>query len=487
VNIAGEGSEAFTYNQETNSLEITEGLDHENQEAVELTVTFTSENGDVQTVDLDLAVADVDEAATVDEIAWVNTISETAISAELVANQVNVSETVNAGTVIATFSATDPEGNALEYSLSGTDANQFTVNAAGEVSLAGSLDYETASVVTLMLEVSDGVHTTMQEIAINVVNDDEPAAIATSFVDSAVAESVTIGAVIGTVNATDPEGNSVTYSLSGTGSDNFSVDANGNITVVNNLDYESASAYELTLVVDDGTYAATETLTISVADVNEAPSLSTSVAFNAFQENTATGTTIATSSITDPEAGAITYSLSGTGSENFAVSSDGTVTLASALDYETATAYEITLTANDGANSVSQTITVNVGDINEAPTVSTTLAASSFAEDVATGTTVATSSASDPESSTITYSLSGTGSSNFSVDANGKVTVASSLDYETTTSYSLTLTASDGTSSTQETITFNVTDVDEFALALSSTSPSINEGVSTGTQVATST
>jgi transcriptional/translational regulatory protein YebC/TACO1 len=163
------------------------------------------------------------------------------------------------------------------------------------------------------------------------------------------------------------------------------------------------------------------------------------------------------------------------------------VTLASALDYETATAYEITLTANDGANSVSQTITVNVGDINEAPTVSTTLAASSFAEDVATGTTVATSSASDPESSTITYSLSGTGSSNFSVDANGKVTVASSLDYETTTSYSLTLTASDGTSSTQETITFNVTDVDEFALALSSTSPSINEGVSTGTQVATST
>ena len=487
VNIAGEGSEAFTYNQETNSLEITEGLDHESQEAVELTVTFTSDNGDVQTVDLELAVADVDEAATVDEIALVNTISETAISAELVANQVNVSETVNAGTVIATFSATDPEGNTLEYSLSGTDADQFTVNAAGEVSLAGSLDYETASVVTLMLEVSDGVHTTLQEIVINVVNDDEPAAIATSFVDSAVAESVAIGAVIGTVNATDPEGNSVTYSLSGTGSDNFSVDANGNITVINSLDYESASAYELTLVVDDGTYAATETLTISVADVNEAPSLSTSVAFNAFQENTATGTTIATSSVTDPEAGAITYSLSGTGSENFAVSSDGTVTLANSLDYETATAYEITLTANDGANSVSQTITVNVGDINEAPAVSLTVAAASVAEDVSTGTSIATSSVSDPESDSVSYTLAGVGSSNFNVDANGTITVANSLDYETQTSYELTLTVSDGTSSTQETFQISITDVDEFALALSSTSPAINEGVSTGTQVATST
>ena len=410
VNITGEGSEAFTYNQETNSLEINKQLDHENQEVVDLTVTFTSENGDVQTVDLELAVADVDEAATVDEIAWVNTISEASLSNELVANQVNVSETVNAGTVIATFSATDPEGNTLEYSLSGTYADQFTVNAAGEVSLAGSLDYETASVVTLMLEVYDGVHTTMQEIVINVVNDDEPAAIATSFVDSAVAESVAIGAVIGTVNATDPEGNSVTYSLSGTGSDNFSVDANGNITVVNSLDYESASAYELTLVVDDGTYAATETLTISVADVNEAPSLSTAVAFNAFQENTAVGSTIATSTVTDPEAGAITYSLSGTGSENFAVGSDGTVTLANSLDYETATAYEITLTANDGANSVSQTFTVNVGDINEAPSVSLTVAAASVAEDVSTGTSIATSSVSDPESDNVSYTLGGVGS-----------------------------------------------------------------------------
>ena len=46
VTVEGEGSEAFTYNEETNSLEITEALDHESQETVELTVTFTSDNGD---------------------------------------------------------------------------------------------------------------------------------------------------------------------------------------------------------------------------------------------------------------------------------------------------------------------------------------------------------------------------------------------------------------------------------------------------------
>jgi hypothetical protein len=368
VTIEGEGSEAFAYNEETNSLEVIEELDHESQESVELTVTFTSDNGDTQELALALDVADVDEAVVL-AVEPVNTVSEVAISGELIANQVNVSETVPAGTVVATFSATDPEGNALTYSLSGSGSDLMTVSETGEVTLTGNLDFEANSTLVMTLEVSDGTNTTIEEITINVINDDEPATIAATLSAASFAETSAVGAAIASVNATDPEGSAVTYTLSGTGSDNFSIDASGNITLASVLDYETATSYELTVVVDDGTYASTEVITVSVADVNEAPSLSAAVAFNAFQENTATGTTIATSSVSDPEAGAITYSLSGTGSENFSVSSDGTVTLASGLDYETATAYAITLTASDGANSVSETLTINVGDINEAPTV----------------------------------------------------------------------------------------------------------------------
>ena len=328
VTVEGEGSEAFTYNEETNSLEITEALDYESQEAVELTVTFTSDNGDVQEVALALNVADVDEAVEL-AVEPVNTISEAAISAELVANQVNVSETVPAGTVVATFSATDPEGNALTYSLSGAGSELMTVSETGEVTLTGNLDFEANSTLVMTLEVSDGTNTTTEEITINVINDDEPATIAATLSATSFAENSAVGASIASINATDPEGSAVTYTLSGTGSDNFSIDTSGNITLASALDYETATSYELTVVVDDGTYASTEVITVSVADVNEAPSLSATVAFNAFQENTATGTTIATSSVTDPEAGAISYSLSGTGSENFSVSADGTVTLAS--------------------------------------------------------------------------------------------------------------------------------------------------------------
>jgi hypothetical protein len=51
------------------------------------------------------------------------------------------------------------------------------------------------------------------------------------------------------------------------------------------------------------------------------------------------------------------------GSENFAVDSAGNITLSSALDYETATSYSLTLTASDGANSTSNTINISVDDI----------------------------------------------------------------------------------------------------------------------------
>ncbi|MDA9633470.1 cadherin domain-containing protein [Pseudomonadota bacterium] len=486
VTIEGEGSEAFAYNQETNSLEVIEELDYESQESVELTVTFTSDNGDVQEVALALNVADVDEAVEL-AVEPVNTISEAAISGELIANQVNVSETVPAGTVVATFSATDPEGNALTYSLSGSGSELMTVSETGEVSLIGGLDFEANSTLVVMLEVSDGVNATTEEITINVINDDEPATIAATLSASSFAENAAVGVDIASVNASDPEGSAVSFTLSGTGSDNFSIDASGNITLASGLDYETATSYELTVVADDGTYASTEVITISVADVNEAPTLSSTVAFNAFLENTATGTTIATSSATDPEAGAISYSLSGTGSENFSVSSDGTVTLASGLDYETATAYAITLTASDGTNSVSETLTINVGDINEAPSLTNSLAASSFAENVSTGTTIATASASDPESQTISYSLSGTGSEKFSVDSAGNITLSSALDYETTTSYSLTLTASDGANSTSNTINISVDDVIELSIALASSSISLSETATSGTSVTTTT
>src|SRR6056300_658173 len=483
VTIEGEGSDAFTYNPETNSLVALQELDYELQESVDLTVTFTTDNGDIQQVTLAIDVTDVDEPVMV-SVEPVNTISEAAISSELIANQVNVSETAPAGTVLATFSAIDPEGNALTYSLSGSGSDLMTVSETGEVTLVGDLDFEADSLLEVILEISDGANITTEEIIINVINDDEPATIAASVSASSFAENTAIGASIASVDANDPEGNSVTFTLAGTGSDNFSIDASGNITLATGLDFETTSSYEITVVADDGTFASTEVITITVADVNEAPTLIASQAFNAFQENTATGTAIASSSASDPESSTITYTLSGDGSELFAIDEEGNVTLVGSLDYEATTSYTLTITASDGTNSVSETITFGIDDINESPMLASTLANESIDETTATGTAIASSSVSDPESNAITFTLSGNGSELFAIDEEGNVTLVGSLDYETTTSYTLTIAASDGTNSVSETLTFTINDID-LSLTASLVSTSQDENIAAGTTILT--
>ena len=67
--------------------------------------------------------------------------------------------------------------------------------------------------------------------------------------------------------------------------------------------------------------------------------------------------------------------------------------MASALDYESASSYTIVLAATDGVNTVSKSLSINVGDVAEL-SYSGTLAASSQAESINTGTLILSSSTS---------------------------------------------------------------------------------------------
>ena len=224
----------------------------------------------------------------------------------------------------------------------------------------------------------------------------------------------------------------------------YSTSVSSPLCVINNvLDYETYPTYEITLIASDGELTSSSLISFNVTDVDEAPSLSATLLSESFEENISIGTALVSVTSIDPESQTVSYSLSGDGSENFVIDNQGNITSSIAFDYETTTSYTFNVIASDGTNSTSSELVISVSDVNEAPSLSSTLAATSFAENTSTGTTIATSSASDPESETITYTLSGTGSDNFSVDSSGNVTLSSALDYETTTSYTLTLTCSD--------------------------------------------
>lgn len=86
-----------------------------------------------------------------------------------------------------------------------------------------------------------------------------------------VSESASTAASVGTANATDADGRTVSYSTTASNCDaRFSVSEAGEITLAAGLDYETTTSYSLTLQAqdDDATSAVAEA--VSVEDVDGA-------------------------------------------------------------------------------------------------------------------------------------------------------------------------------------------------------------------------
>ena len=98
-----------------------------------------------------------------------------------------------------------------------------------------------------------------------------------------------------------------------------------------------------------------------------------------------------------------------------------------------------------------------------------TTSTTSLAENLSSGSTVSTMSATDPNNDTVTYSISsGNDAGKFAINSTtGAITTAATLDYETATSYTLVVAASDGTLTTTTSKTINVTNINDVAPSIS--------------------
>ena len=110
----------------------------------------------------------------------------------------------------------------------------------------------------------------------------------------------------------------------------------------------------------------------------------------------------------------------------------------------------------------------------------------SVAENTASGQNIgAAVAATDPDNHTLTYTLGGTDAVSFSiVSTSGQLQTKAALDYETKSSYTVTVTAYDGNSGADRiTVTIDVTDRDEAG----NDPPKFTEGSSTTRSVAENT
>ncbi len=199
-------------------------------------------------------------------------------------------------------------------------------------------------------------------------------------------------------------------------------------------------------------------------------------------ENTGTGAAIGgpVSATGVDEDDILTYSLSGTDAASFSIdSSTGQLRTAAALDYETKNTYAVTVIVSDeygGADTMD--VTINITKVSETvvqqpsmqqnnlPVFSDgTSTTRSITENTGSGIAIGNPvSATDADTgNTLTYSLSGTDAASFSiVSTSGQLQTGAALDYETKSSYSVSVSVSDGNvGSDSITVTINVIDVNE--------------------------
>ena len=325
------------------------------------------------------------------------------------------------------------------------------------------------------------------------------------------ADGGAIGVALGAVSATDPEKSTITYSIeAGDSGGLFAIDSETGALSYQGAgeDYESGTtSYELTVRASDGGLHSDVTVTVNVTDVAEAPAFAEASYAFSLAENAdggANGVSLGAVSATDPEDAAVSYSIEGGDSGGlFAIDSEtGALSYQGAgEDYESGTtSYELTVRASDGSLHSDVTVTVNVTDVAEAPAFADGSYAFSLAENAdggAIGVALGAVSATDPEDAAVSYSIeAGDSGGLFAIDSEtGALSYeGAGEDYESgTTSYELTVRASDGGLHSDVTVTVNVTDVAEapefaeasYAFSLAENADGGTDRVSLGAVTAT--
>ena len=484
--LSGTDASSFGIVGSTGQLQTSGALDYETKDSYTVTVNVTDGNL-TDSITVTINITDANDAPTFD--GGTTTVRSVGEEDDIGSN---VGEPVR---------ASDQDRETLTYSLGGTNAASFTIDSStGQLKTGVELDFDTKRTYSVTVTVRDNDTDTDQDddvplsdtitVTINVnkffpgseiPQFDELADDLFATISRSVDENSASGTNIGSpVSATDPdEDDKLAYSLPDGSLDNASfsiVSTTGQLQTSAALNHETKDSYRVFIVVTDGINSASTDVTINVTDVNEAPVFTDGTSATlTVAENTAADTNIGSAiSATDEDepANTLTYTLSGTDADSFAVDSTGQIKTKADLDYETKNSYSVTLTVSDGKQgSDSITVTINVTDVtevsNEPPEFSDGATATrSIPENTAVGSDVgAAFTATDPDSGdTVSYSLDGTDAASFTVDSAGQLMTAVTFDYETKTSYTVVITASDGKPNNGKdtiTVTISITDVTE--------------------------
>ncbi len=379
--------------------------------------------------------------------------------APVIADQTfSVEENAAPGTEVGTVEATDQDGDDLTFS---SDSTEFDVAADGTVTVSGADLSDGNGPFTVEVSVTDGTTTADATITINLVDVDN----APSIEDQAfsVAEDAAPGTEVGTVDATDADGDTITYAITGGNADGaFAIDAgSGAIAVAGPLDFETKPAHALTVTASAGTKSAAATVTITVTDVNEAPGV-TEIADRTGTEDQPIDPIAV--EVTDPDQGdTVTVTVDGlpAGLTYAAGQISGTPTVPGDFD--------VVVSATDAGGLTGTTgFTLTVSNVNDAPVI-TPIDDVTATEGEAIDPIIVTATDEDGDDVVLSTSALPAGLTWDAASATISGTATESGDF------SITVTADDGNGGTDtETFQLSVANVNDAPVIVSVTPASVS-------------
>ena len=454
--LSGDDATSFAIVTDTGQLLVGQStsLDFESdKKSYSIIVTATSQSGQTASVDVTVTVEGVNEPPEFD----IPSIS------------FEVKENTPPDTKIGDpITATDPEDDDVTYSLTGTNAGLFDVDASdGQVRTKASLNYEAESTYIVAFSASDpggsgnstGIKLTIKIRDVSTEHPGKPE-------KPSVSPKPGNGHEALAVTWAAPENSGppimryvVQYRVEGLDTEwkQVTIDGNGVETTISGLAADTKYEAQVRAVNDEGegawsgsgegsTFASMPVNTPPEFDVNATSTLSVS-------ENAQPGTAIGgpfTASDSDRQDD-LTYSLAGDDSGLFSVddlSGQISVGPGTALDHESPAdsdrdnVYDLTVRVTDGKdeqgdpdNSVDDEIgvTVRVTDVNEPPEIVSSATELETDENIATS--LAPLAATDPEGHTVSWSLdpASPDGGNFSLSVTGTLEFKTAPDYESPT------------------------------------------------------
>lgn len=461
------GPDAANFDITGSDLKSAVVLDFEIQTEHNITITVTDAGGLTLSKDMTISVTDENE-----------TPSAIALSASTIA------EGQSLGTIIGSLSTTDVDaGDSHTYSLSGADAGSFQV-VIDQLRNAEVFDFESQSSFAITVTTTDANGLSTDVDFTITIGDENDAPTAISLTQNVIVEGEAAGTAIGLLSLVDQDASDTeAYAISGLDAALFQV-VDNQLQTADEFNFEAKFTYNITISGSDAAEASTsDDFVITVSDKNEVAT-NLALSANVISEGVAADTFIGDFSFDDEDAGDThTITLTGADATSLKVVS-GQLLSTAELNFEEQSSLSVTIVVTDaGGLEATIPVTVDVTDINEAPT-SVSLSSIEIQENAATATVVGMISVADEDTGdTQTLVLSGTDAASFEL-VGTELRVTEVFDFEMKSSYAIDIMTTDaGDLSISESFTIAVVNENEAPSSLVLTENSISEGLSSDTVI----